>query len=363
MIVLFVSNLFPNPHEPARGIFNLHQVRHLARLCSVRVVTPIATSFVRSRYVTNQPVPATTTLAGLEVHHPKAWYLPKIGRPLNAWLYARSVAPLLRRLAPFDVIFVNWAYPDACGVAKLGYPFVVSISGSDANVGLTFRIRRRQILHMIAAAKAVTTRSQALKDLLVSHGADPGKISVLYNGVDPALFHPNRLEQQASPPRLVYVGRLSAEKGVADMLAGVAQLSSPPPIVIIGDGPQRAALQRQAPFATFLGAKRNDEIAPLLRANDIICLPSHMEGVPNAALEAFACGLPVVATRIGGLPEIVTAETGILAEPKNPASFAAALRTALARRWDRDAILAHAGKFDWSANARTLHDILQRAAS
>jgi glycosyltransferase involved in cell wall biosynthesis len=345
---VFVSNLFPNANEPARGVFNLHQIRHLAALCDVRVVAPIAWLPFRP------PFPAAEEIAGLHVEHPKQFYLPKIGRPLNAWLYARSVAPLLRRLRPFDIIFVNWACPDACGIAQLGYPFVVSISGSDANVGLTFRIRRRQILAMLRAARAVTTRSRALKELLVSHGADAGKIHVLYNGVDREIFTPARL---ASAPRLVYIGRLSPEKGVADLLAATAQLHEPPPVVIIGDGPQRAALQRQYP-ATFLGAKHNHEIAPLLRANDIVCLPSHMEGVPNAALEAFACGLPVVGSRVGGIPEIITPQTGILTEPGNPAALAAALREALNRRWNRDEILAHAAKFDWTANARALYDIL-----
>jgi glycosyltransferase involved in cell wall biosynthesis len=359
MKVLFVSNLFPNANEPARGVFNLHQIRHLAALCDVRVVAPIAWLPFRA------PFPAAEQIDGLRVEHPKQFYLPKIGRPLNAWLYARSVAPSLQRLKPFDVILVNWAYPDACGIATFGIPFVASISGSDANRYLTYRFRRRQILAMLRAARAVTTRSRALKELLVSHGADAGKIHVLYNGVDSGLFHPSRLDPQPAPPRLVYVGRLSPEKGVADLVAALAQLDQPPPLLVIGDGPQRAPLQQQARSlpVTWLGAKRNDEIAPLLRASDIVCLPSHMEGVPNAALEAFACGLPVVGTRVGGIPEIITPQTGILAESKNPTSLAAALGEALRRRWNRDAILAHAAQFDWHVNARTLAGILQQAAA
>jgi glycosyltransferase involved in cell wall biosynthesis len=352
--VIFVSNLFPNANEPARGVFNLHQIRHLAALCDVRVIAPIAWLPFRP------PFPGVEQIAGLQVHHPKQFYLPKLGRSFNAWLYARSLSPLLQRQRPFDIVFVNWAYPDACGIAKLRVPFVVSISGSDANVGLTFSIRRRQILAMLRAARAVTTRSRALKELLVRHGADAEKIHVLYNGVDRELFTPSRLDQRPGSLRVVYIGRLSPEKGVADLLAALEQFTKPPPLLVIGDGPQRAALQRQASSlpVTWLGTKCNDEIAPLLRATDIVCLPSHMEGVPNAALEAFACGLPVVAARVGGIPEIITPQTGVLAEPRNPSSLAAALREALARRWDREAILAHAAKFDWTANARALYGIL-----
>ena len=356
MNVLFVSNLFPNPAEPARGVFNLRQVQHLARLCSVRVVAPVA-------WLPGRPTLPAEERDGLSVHHPRQYYLPKLGRPLNAWLYARSVAPPLTRLRPFDVILVNWAFPDACGIAQLNYPFVVSISGSDANRYLTYRIRRRQILAMLARARAVTVRSRALKELLVAHGADARKIHILYNGVDRELFAPARLDPQPSPPRLVYLGRLSPEKGVADFLAAVAQLPAPPPVVIIGDGPDRGVLQRQAASlpVIWLGAKRNEELAPLLRTRDIVCLPSHMEGVPNVALEAFACGLPVVATHVGGIPEIMTDATGILTAPRDPAAFAAALRQALDRPWDPTAIRAHAAKFDWDENARQLHAILRAA--
>ena len=113
----------------------------------------------------------------------------------------------------------------------------------------------------------------------------------------------------------------------------------------------------------WLGWQPPSEVGELISAGDLLCLPSHMEGVPNAALEAFACGLPVVATRVGGLPEVVTAETGILVEPHQPPALATALQDALARRWDHQAILTHAGRFDWTANARALLKILQRAAA
>ena len=348
------------------------------------MIAPIATSFVRSRHVTRQPVPATGQIDGLQVYYPKAWYLPRVGRPLNAWLYALSTRSLIARLRPFDIILVNWAYPDACGIAQvarqLGVPFVASCSGSDLNVGLTFRIRRHQILRMIGQARATTVRSRALKELLVCHGAIPSKIHVLYNGVDGICFRPHpRTKARRSlgldemETVLAYVGRLSEEKGVADLLDALALLRNRhnrrPRLLIVGDGPQRLQLLRQAQLLRleqqilWLGMKPNDEIAPLLSAADIACVPSHMEGVPNAALEAFACGVPVVGTKVGGIPEVVTAQTGLLAEPRQPESLTSALAEALGRCWDSKAILAHAARFDWNANARALYDILEEAAA
>ena len=166
--VLFVSNLFPNLLEPARGIFNLHQVRHLSKICQVRVVAPIAWFFIKGKHASPGNVPIREVIDNLPVYHPKTFYLPLVGRILNPQLYAWSLARLtaqIRQEFAFDVIFVDWAYPDACGIAKLArhlrVPFVAAFAGSDANVYLNFRFRRRQILKMTRQASAVTVRSRA----------------------------------------------------------------------------------------------------------------------------------------------------------------------------------------------------------
>ena len=372
MKVLFVSNLFPNRHEPARGVFNLQQMRHLAQLCEVRVLAPYDWFFIKGRFAPPEPLPETETIAGLTVHHSRNFYLPKIGRTLNPWLYAQSASGPIRRMRatfPFDVIFVNWAYPDACGIAKvarrLGVPFVASISGSDVNWYLRMHIRRRQILNMLAQAKATTVRSQALRSLLLSHGAAAGKITVLYNGVNQSPV--TRALRKSGTAVLLYVGRLSPEKGVADLLRAIALLKTPVQLNIVGDGVQRNELQQLATalnldeVVNWIGLKKPEEIPLFMAQADLLCLPSHMEGVPNVALEAFASGLPVVGTRVGGIPEIVSETTGVLTEPKQPAALAAALTQALQTTWDAAAIRRHAAQFNWTENARCLHKILLEA--
>lgn len=371
MKVLFVSNLFPNVHEPARGVFNLRQMQHLACFCPVRVLAPYDWFFIKGRFAPPAPLPARETIGGLTVYHSRNFYLPKIGRTLNPWLYACSARGAIRAIGrefAFDVIYVNWAYPDACGIARvarqLGVPFVASISGSDVNWYLQMRLRRRQILHMLDQAAAVTTRSQALRDLLIQHGVDDTKINVLYNGVE---ITPLPRSPRRQPPRLLYVGRLSPEKGVADLLHAVARLESPVHLQLAGDGHQREQLRQLAARlgvqAEWLGWQSPAAIPALMAQADLLCLPSHMEGVPNAVLEAMACGLPVVATCVGGVAEVVTRDTAVLVPPRDPAALAAGIQQALTRAWDTDVIRRQASRFDWTENARRLHHILQTAVN
>ena len=125
MRLLFVSNLFPNTAEPTRGMHNAQQVAALAKRCEIKVVAPM-----------HRPV-ADETWRGIAVTHPRFVRVPLLSRPLNGWLFARAVEPVIRQ-EQFDVALVNWAYPDAYGVMlvaeKLKFPFTTTVQGSDVNV-------------------------------------------------------------------------------------------------------------------------------------------------------------------------------------------------------------------------------------
>ncbi len=385
MKVLFVSNLYPNRCDTERGIFNAYQIQNLAKLSEVKVVAPIAWFPIRGHYAPKGKVPALETIAGIEVHHPRHFYLPKIARQFNAALYAAGITARLQQIQrefPFDILFANWTYPDGCGVAKLAsrfrVPFVVSVSGSDAHLYLTFRIRRRQILRMFEAARAIMTRSQDLKDMLLAYGVPAAKVHVVYNGVDQRRFSSvprealrQKLGWDSHDRVLLFVGRLSPEKGADDLLRAYAHARRyyeiAGRVVIVGDGPERSSLEQLAQHlgiqdqVTWAGWKRPAEVSEYMNAADVLCLSSHNEGVANVVLEAFSCGIPVVATAMGGIPEIMTPATGVLASPKQPESFAAALSKALQKKWDAAAIRAQAAHYNWSSNAAQVQAILQQA--
>jgi glycosyltransferase involved in cell wall biosynthesis len=184
-------------------------------------------------------------------------------------------------------------------------------------------------------------------DRLVAQGVKRDKITVLHNFVKP-FQRPSDDEVRGARLSLglndneaiiLAAGRLSREKGHADLVAATALLArisdlSPFRVVIVGDGPERDVLARQAAElgisdkVVLAGFQRN--MAPYFAMARILALPSHSEGSPNVVLEAMAAGLPIAATRVGGVPEIlVNRETGLLVPARDPAAMTAAIRELL----------------------------------
>jgi glycosyltransferase involved in cell wall biosynthesis len=113
----------------------------------------------------------------------------------------------------------------------------------------------------------------------------------------------------------------------------------------------------------FVGKLAHESLPAWFSGCDVFCLPSHNEGLPNVILEAMSCGAPVVASKVGGIPDALPEFAGMLVEPQDADALAHALRESLERRWDRPRILAHAATFDWDANVRSMCELFAAAAS
>lgn len=176
-----------------------------------------------------------------------------------------------------------------------------------------------------AAARVVVTTEEMRASVLGRFPALERRTVVIPNYVDTDLFCPGP-EPGAGPPRLVFVGRLAREKNVAALIEAVRGLDVD--LDLIGDGPERAALAAQArdlPRVRLLGALPHAELPARLRAATALVLPSLYEGHPKVALEAMACGLPVIASDVPGIRAVVrSGETGLLC-----GTDAAALRGAI----------------------------------
>ncbi len=349
MRLLVITNLFPNAVEPTRGMHNAQQVAALAKRCAVGVIAP-----------TSSALPDETR-DSVTVRHPGFFHVPLLSRPFNGWLFARAIAPAIRQ-DTFDVALANWAYPDAYGVMlvaeKLKFPFATTVQGSDVHALFKNPARKKQVLRALRASRAVFTRSRSLEQLLAAEGI---QAQTVYNGIDRAKFRPrDRAEacRQLGLPverrRILFVGNLLPVKGPT-ILDRAARALPEADVIFVGNGPEPVATGR------CVGARPHEEVPVWMNACDVLCLPSLNEGMPNVALEALACGLPVVASRVGGVPEIIQEGVNGLTVPAGDAdAVAAALRRALTMAWNKSTIIDSVKAFDWDVNARTVLNVLEK---
>jgi glycosyltransferase involved in cell wall biosynthesis len=376
--ILIVTNLFPTPWDPRRGTFNRQQFQRLGERHEVDVLTAVD---FRERMGGER---GEVHVSGVKRDHFTFYHPPGIGRFLNAFCFFACMlwqrGRELRR-ARYDVMLASWAYPDAAGAAwvarLLGIPYVVKVHGSDLNVQAESPLRRPQIRSALRGAAGVIAVSQALAQKAVNLGARPDDVDAIYNGVDTGLFHRGdraaarqRLGLPPEAPIVLYVGNLKATKGCHDLIEAFPVLVDrhhDARLVYVGDGASRANLEDRAASlccstaVRFAGAVDHAALADWFRAANVLCLPSHNEGVPNVVLEAMACGIPIVATAVGGIPEVVPDRAGILVPAHQPHELGAALVEAFERHFDPANIAAHAATFRWDENIDRLEHVLARA--
>ena len=208
-------------------------------------------------------------------------------------------------------------------------------------------------------------------------GVSPDRLAIVLNGVDADLFQPrDRGAARAelglpAGPLALYVGNLKEVKGVHDLAPAWAQVLRELPgatLAIVGSGPLRGELE--SAVARFGDRVRLVEAQPLARvpvwmaACDVLVLPSHAEGTPNVVLEALACGRRVVASAVGGIPDLLTrTELGALVPPRDPTALGVALAHALRTTYVPAAVAKLGSRGGWEASAAALHAVLAGAAS
>ena len=273
---------------------------------------------------------------------------------------------MLFRSFQFDLIDSHYFFPDGVAAAKiaakLGKPFLITARGSDINLIANVPRARRLIAEAARRAARVITVSAALREAMIDLGISPEHISVLRNGVDLSLFHPiSRSEARrdlglpAEGTFIASVGNLVPEKG-HELFIAAAKLLPDVEAVVVGEGPLRYTLQQLIAQLSLQGRVKLFGAMPQVRlrnvyaACDAVVLASSREGWPNVLTEAMACGTPVVASRVGGVPEIVSdPRFGRLVEERTPAAFAQAISELLRARPDRESVRAFAERYSWDA--------------
>ncbi len=226
-------------------------------------------------------------------------------------LFLLGFARAARRAArDADVVHAHWLPSGIAGLAT-GKPLVVQLWGSDVELA---RRLPRLFRPVLRRARVVVCASRALAE--DAHALGAIDVRVIASGVDV----PEPVSPPDEPPHLLYVGRLSEEKGVRELAEAAAGL----PLVVVGDGPLRDLLPQTVGFVP------HDELGPFYERAAIVVVPSRREGYGVAAREAMAYGRPVVATAVGGLPDAIEdGVTGLLVPPCDPAALRAALERLL----------------------------------
>jgi glycosyltransferase involved in cell wall biosynthesis len=379
MRLLIVTSQFPIAGEPNRGRPVYQTIRELSRLATVRVVSPVATypRWAQPRSYLFRASDDAQAVEGCDVQYVRYPALPAVTRPLNGWSCARALHAPLKAFAP-DLVLSYWLYPDAYGAMlaarKAGLPLVAGARGSDLRV--RDAVSRALTRPVVNAAQRLLVVSEDLGRVAAeNYGADPARIRTIPNGCDASLFHPAdraasraQLGIAADAEVVTYVGRLVAEKGLRELLDACRTLAATRPrlrLVLVGEGPMREEIAARLAAdpslqVTLAGAQPPAEVARWMAASDLVTLPSYSEGHPNVLVEALACGRPVVATPVGGIPEVVDAESGILVPARDAAALAAGLAQALDRHWDESA-LARKFSRDWRQVAEDTLEACEQA--
>jgi glycosyltransferase involved in cell wall biosynthesis len=214
----------------------------------------------------------------------------------------------------------------------------VTYQGTDVHTILAHRLKGWQLCRdSFRLADLNLPVSRTLESILRLHAQPTGRCEVLLRGVDQTQFFPS--SQLSAEPRVLFVGGIMQAKGVFDLLSAWAKVKRACPnasLTMVGPDHTKGIFSREMrslevdSSITLTGPLPHPAVANLMRQSRLLCLPSHKEGTPNCVMEALACGLPVVATRVGGIPDIVEHDkTGLLIDKGDVEGLAAALVTLL----------------------------------
>lgn len=382
MKIAVVTRYFPSSAEPWQGRSAYQTLRVLASQAEVRVFYPHANypALLKPRGRSDRKLEAAPGSREVPASFHNYSALPLLSRPFNGRMAARALLPAVRGFTP-DLVFSWFLYPDGYAGLRigqaLGLPVVAMSIGSDIN-RIGDRISARHTRTVLREADFLVTVSGDLRARALTMGASAERSRAIVNGCDLSVFHDrDRLEARQAlgidpeAEAVVYIGRMDVKKGLRELVEAAAALHAARPrlrVYMVGEGPDRplieSAIQENnaGGYVHALPACAFDQVAVWMAAANLVTLPSYMEGCPNVVLEALASGRPVVATKVGGIPEILGEECGRLVAPRDAAALADALGSVLDRSWDAEAISAR-GSRSWEEVAAELMEIFEALVS
>lgn len=287
--------------------------------------------------------------------------------------YRRALADHLQQhRGEFDVVHAHFGFPDAvvtrAACRAAGLPYLVTLHGDDAFKVLQRRDPIGSAVRYAVSDAAYTICVSSAMERVVHETLPDVRTTVVPNGFDASRF---RVSHASRDLGLLFVGLLVPVKNLDVLLQAYAQRRGDlqVPLTLAGDGPLRAELEALAAglgiaeHVRFLGEVGRDEVASLMSRAHALVLPSSSEGWPLVVTESLAVGTPVVASRVGGIPEIMRGpECGLLVEPGDIDALGEALVSAVARSWEPDAVASASGARSWAEQAVAIAALYDSAA-
>jgi glycosyltransferase involved in cell wall biosynthesis len=344
MRVLFVTHSYPRTEDDVAGAFILRLAVALkAAGTEVTVAAPSAPDLAPSDTLSGVPVRRfryairsweTLAYEGTMAEQVSAGFK---GKAALVGLMAGARSSIRKLIAEFqpDVVHAHWWFPSglAASYTPGATPLVVTMHGSDVRLAMKSAFAPALFRRVAKRAAAMTAVSKWLASNAQQLGA-PGDIVVAPMPVDVARFEPNSGNRS---PSVLFVGRLNAQKGAADLLKAADAFPAGTVLDMVGDGPDRAALETEARSHGLEGRVRwhgqlpQSAIVSLYRQASVVAMPSRDEGLGLVAVEALLTGTPVVAYRSGGVAELIEdGVTGILAEAGNTGALGGSISALLA---------------------------------
>jgi len=322
--ILLVSQMYPGPDAPDLGTFVAQVERELAA-------------------------------RGHEIE--RAVLDTRAGGKLRYLTLARRA----RAASTPDVVYAHFLVPSGLIAALAGRaPLVVTAHGRDVrNIGAIPGVAAATRLVVRRAATVICVSDYLRRELELKLPEARGKVEVVSSGVDRELFAVT--EPRPGPPGYLCVGALDERKNVIRLADAFARIGEGT-LTFVGDGPLRIRLEGRE-RVRLLGRVPHDEIPRLLSECQVLAQPSLVEPLGQALLEAMACGRSVVATRIGGPPEFVPPQAGVLVDPLDVDALARGLEQAAALPCPNVAAREATAGHDISRQAERIEEILSRAAA
>jgi teichuronic acid biosynthesis glycosyltransferase TuaC len=370
--ILVLTNAFPVKDDPNKGLDVQEQLRRLSAFYEIKVI------YARpSREVNRLRMPFFSKLSinNLDVFETNYYTFPKIGILTSGISYYFSCSKLIydiHRTFTIDLIISYWTYPEGFAASlisrKLNIPLIIRPRGSDINFFMRYALLRSLIRYALKRTTRIIPVCYDLKKTIKELGISDDKIHCIPFGVDSTKFRP--LDKEACRKKLginldckmvLFIGNLVEVKGIDYLLKAMMRFENFSEnngtnnivLYILGTGrlesKYREIINEFKKCKVILqGEIPNDEIPFWMNSSDLFCLPSISEGYPNVLMEALACGVPIVASKVGGIPEIIDSpDLGILVFPKKADELYEAIQVALEKKWNKTLLINRALKNDW----------------